>query len=237
MTTARTSPLATAAPFPGCVPPVPAETGAAQPRLCSHLLELSFPEFAHSLACLLARMGYKDVQLMGVTGGRGRNAYGGFDLQATARHGLTRSLLLAQVKQYRHPVPRSFVDELRGAMLRHGAQQGLLITTSAFSPAARDAAASAQHILPLRLVEGRELAGLLQEHGIPVGHKDPVEATKKRAAPVPAEAMPITPPLSQVPPVLPLAEPTFLPVPGMTVTVTVKLPEPPTEESFRPRQR
>src|SRR5690242_7335825 len=106
---------------------VPAPSRMTHQQLRNRLLTLPFPEYARCLAHLLTKLGYEDVRLMGATHARGRNAHGGFDLQATAQHGLTRSLLLSQVKQYRQPVPRSFVDELRGAMLRQGAQQGLLL--------------------------------------------------------------------------------------------------------------
>jgi hypothetical protein len=194
-------------------------------QLREQLLALPFPDFARCLARLLGRLGYEETRLMGVTEGRGRNAYGGFDLQATSRHGLSRSLLLAQVKQYRRPVPRSFVDELRGAMLRLGAQQGILLTTATFSPAAREAAASAQHALPIRLVEGDELIRLLLELDIPVGNRAP--------HPVPKSPLPTTPSTRSAtvlppPPNTATAPPRKAPPaaePGMTISVIVTVPD------------
>jgi hypothetical protein len=61
------------------------------------------------------------------------------------------------------------VDELRGTMLRLGAQQGLLVTTSTFAPATREAVSAAQHALPIRLIDGRELCALLARHGVEIG--------------------------------------------------------------------
>ena len=61
-------------------------------------------------------------------------------------------------------MPRSFVDELRGAMLRLGASQGLLVTTGTFSASAIEAAQAAQYAAPVRLMDGPELARLLRAH-------------------------------------------------------------------------
>jgi hypothetical protein len=154
-------------------------------RARERLLALSFPEFARCIARLLERMGYRDVRLMGTT--QGRNAHGGLDLSATLPNDLTQALVAAQVKQYRGPVPRVCVDELRGTMLRLGAQQGLLVTTSSFAPAAREAASAAQFSLPVRLMDGGELAALLALHGveIPEQEKRSDEATHREPASVP----------------------------------------------------
>ena len=62
--------------------------------------------------------------------------------------------------------PALFVDEIRGAMIRTGARHGLLITTSTFSQAAQEAAASVQRSFPVRLIEGTELTRLLHHFGI-----------------------------------------------------------------------
>lgn len=134
--------------------------------LLSCLTALPFADFARLLARLLGEMGYEDVRLMGATHGRGRNHHGGLDLQASLAGGLSRSLVIAQVKQYREPVPRTYVDELRGTMLRLGAQQGLLFTTSTFAPAALEAVQAAQHSAPVRLINGEQLVDLLLVHGL-----------------------------------------------------------------------
>ena len=125
----------------------------------TRLQDVPSPAFALMIGRLLRRMGYRDVRVLGA--GRGRNKHGGIDFRATAGAGLTQTVVVGQVKQYSSPVPRCFVDELRGAMLRLGAQHGLLITTSSFAAATCEAAASGQFALPVRLVDGHELADLL----------------------------------------------------------------------------
>jgi hypothetical protein len=128
------------------------------------LLDMPFPEFARTVARMLETLGYANVQAMKAMHGhgKGRNAHGGYDLRMFTPTRLARGLVIAQVKQYRSSVPRSFVDELRGTMLRLGATQGLLITTGTFSASAVEAAQSAQHAAPVRLVDGQELARLLR---------------------------------------------------------------------------
>ena len=131
------------------------------------LLALPFPAFALTVSQLLRCLGYEGVTLRGVTGKKGRNSYGGLDIEATLLKGLTRSRVICQLRQYdTQPVPRQSVDVLRGTMLRMGADQGLLVTTSGFSPAAIEAAQAAQHAAPVRLIDDCELAMLLLRHNI-----------------------------------------------------------------------
>lgn len=134
-----------------------------------NLLNLPFSVFACSVARLLVHLGYEDVSIKRPLHqrGKGRNSSGGFDIEAYLTNGLSRSCVIAQVKQYDRPVPRAFVDELRGTMLRHGAQQGILFSSSTFSAAAQEASRAAQS-LPVRLVEGRELARLLRVTEVPI---------------------------------------------------------------------
>lgn len=142
------------------------------------LLTLPFPAFVRTVCVLLTRLGYQNVGTVKPMHrkGRGRNAHGGLDIEAYLPQGLTRTRVIAQVKQYSRPVPRSFVNELRGTMLRHGAQQGLLITTATFSPTAREAASALSDTLPIQLVDGAELMRLLLEHSIPM-HVPQVDST------------------------------------------------------------
>ena len=142
-------------------------TSPATRRVRARLLSLPFPAFALTVSHLLRRLGYEGVTLRGVTGSKGRNSYGGLDIEATLLRGLTRSRVICQLRQYdTESVPRQSVDVLRGAMLRMGADQGLLVTTSGFSPAAVEAAQAAQHVAPVRLIDGNELAMLLLQHNL-----------------------------------------------------------------------
>ena len=133
--------------------------------LKDELLSLSFHAYEECLRQLLVALGYADVKLMGCRVGSRKTTHGGLDVRAYTEVGVTRVSIVAQVKQYTQPVPRRFVDELRGAMLRAGAGQGILITTSTFSQAARKAVAT-DRTAPIRLIEGDELVSLLIQNRI-----------------------------------------------------------------------
>ena len=64
------------------------------------------------------------------------------------------------------------VDELRGACLRSGAAEALLVTTSGFSEVVRRSAAArdpaAAPVAPVHLIDGQELLGLLIRHRLGV---------------------------------------------------------------------
>lgn len=130
------------------------------------LQEMPASQFTALIMQLIKAMGYPNVSRVKPTLGRGRSSYGGFDLIAHLPTDLTRTMLIAQVKQYRRPVRRSFVDELRGAMLRCGARHGLMISTSTFSQAAQAAVLEGQRSFPIRLIAGEELARLLHSFGL-----------------------------------------------------------------------
>ncbi len=158
---------------------------ATRNRLREQLLQLSPSAFEHLIARLLEACGYGRVQLLNASSGElpqslgfGRRAAqtGGADLRALSSNGLSHTMTLVQVKQYRIPVSRRFVDELRGAMLRTGAQQGLLLTTSSFYGPAYTAVhgEGAEGIAPVRLVDGEELLNLLIQHHLGVREIDSV---------------------------------------------------------------
>lgn len=176
-------------------PAYPADTtGAGEPSpangaLLAAIEGLSYGAFCLLLRRLLHRSGYSSVHPLGrlfrpdgaadgpPPPGDGFDPYrfnprhGGLDLAALSHTDLATSLTLVQAKQYKGPVPRRFVDELRGAMHRLGADQGLLVTTSHFSALARDAA-SQSHLRPVRLVDGPRLAALLSTRGLGVTGPD-----------------------------------------------------------------
>jgi restriction endonuclease Mrr len=133
----------------------------------AELQQMPFPLFARLIADLLQSLGYEEVSFMKPMHlrGKGRNAHGGYDIRAFQSSKLSRSMVIAQLKQYRRPLPRLGVDELRGTMVRVGASHGLLITSGMVSPSAREAVQTGQHIAPVRLIDGIELASLLAEQG------------------------------------------------------------------------
>ncbi len=159
--------------------------GETRSQLREQLLHLSPSAFEQLIARLLEACGYGRVQLLSASSGelpqslgfaRRAALTGGADLRALSSNGLSRVMTLVQVKQYRTPVSRRFVDELRGAMLRTGAQQGLLLTTSSFYGPAYTAVhgEGAEGIAPVRLVDGEELLNLLLKHRLGVQEDDSV---------------------------------------------------------------
>jgi len=137
-------------------------------RLDEELRALSVRGFERLVAQLLRASGYEDVRILrdhtkARRSRKGRTSHGAADLTASLKSEFGVIKVLVQVKQYERPVSRRFVDELRGALLRTQARQGLLITTGAFSPAARNAALE-DHIGPIHLLDGARLRALLVTH-------------------------------------------------------------------------
>jgi len=152
----------------------PAEQRLAD-RLHCRLLDLDFPAFAFCVCRLLEALGYQDVRLAGRREWKGYNkpGGGGYDLEAALPGSLSSRRLIAQIKQFDGlRVHQRSVDELRGACLRVGAAEALLITTSAFSKVARAGAAAPggadSPVAPVRLMDGDELTALLIRHRIGV---------------------------------------------------------------------
>lgn len=131
------------------------------------LRQMEYAAFEQVMKRLLYKSGYLSVHLIGRNHRPDLKPTGGLDLSARSMTELTSVLTIAQVKQYRGAVPRRFVDELRGAMLRLGAEQGLLLTLSRFSLAAR-AATVESNLAPVKLIEGEEVLDLLFAYRIGV---------------------------------------------------------------------
>ncbi|HEY3412820.1 MAG TPA: restriction endonuclease [Armatimonadota bacterium] len=134
-------------------------------EILSRLSRLSYRALEECIAQLIGRLGFQDTTVLGRAHLRQRTSHGGYDLRAAHRTGITTALTVIQLKQYERPVGRRFVDELRGAMLRANAAQGILVSLSSFSQTAVRAA-SAANAVPVRLIGGEELATLLARHGV-----------------------------------------------------------------------
>ena len=132
-------------------------------RLCT----LPFDAFTLTIAQLLDKLGYQDIQPAGRTDWKGRNRAGGIDLTASYVSAAGKRNIAFQLKQF-HPTQRLFqraVDELRGVCLRQGAAEGMLITTSGYSPTITGTQGT---VAPLYLMGGEELALLLRQYRIGV---------------------------------------------------------------------
>ncbi len=73
--------------------------------------------------------------------------------------------MAVQVKRWRTNVQAPTVQQVRGSLGTH--DQGLIITTSDFSPGARTEA-ERPNAVPVALMSGEQLVGLLVEHDIGV---------------------------------------------------------------------
>lgn len=69
--------------------------------------------------------------------------------------------IIIQAKRYTNLVDVSAVRDLYGAVINEGAIKGILVTTSSYGPDSYSFAKDK----PLTLLAGRELLGLLEQHG------------------------------------------------------------------------
>lgn len=144
-------------------------------RLRRRLLALDYPAFAQCVCALLEALGYEETRPAGRRAWKGYNrpGGGGYDLEAVLPGGMAPRRAVAQIKQFDAlAVYQRSVDELRGACLRAGAAEALLVTTSTFSDVVRKQAASLDRVsalvAPVRLIDGQELLGLLIRHRLGV---------------------------------------------------------------------
>lgn len=133
-------------------------------QLYERLQRLPFPAFVECVSHTLEACGYTGVETHR-TGRKGKNAGGGWDLDATLNSGLSSGRALVQVKHSpgQKLVQCRCVDELRGATLRTGAGEGILVTSGSFSPIAVKAAAGCSSP-PVHLLDGERLAELMRRH-------------------------------------------------------------------------
>ena len=154
-------------------------------QLLDRLVTLPFAALMGCVRDLLAAEGYTNVRLSGRVGYRGRNKEGGYDLEAflpspldtdaQTGGGVLRRRVLVQVKQF-EPGTRVYqrtLDALRGACLRTGAIESVLITTSDFSSVVRNAEANLRRhggdaVAPVHLLNGSALVDRLIRHEIGV---------------------------------------------------------------------
>ena len=133
-------------------------------ELLERILGLKGDEFEDLIGILLDNIGYEDVQVVG------RSGDGGIDVVGTLRNGITEMKLAIQAKRWRGRVGPDVVRSLRGGLFRHGAAQGVVITTSSFTKKAKEESVPPpQGGVPwITLIDGRLLVDLMIEHGVGV---------------------------------------------------------------------
>ena len=112
-------------------------------------------EFEDLVAELLRRMGFVDVSLTPRVGD------GGIDVRGALQVSTIRLRMAIQAKRWAENVGRPVVQQLRGSLGAH--EQGLIITTSDFTPTAREEA-ERPDASPVALMNGEELAAQLAKH-------------------------------------------------------------------------
>jgi restriction system protein len=130
--------------------------------LRKRLLGLKPKEFEEMIGLLLVEMGFEDIEVVGRTGD------GGIDVRAMLVVGdVIRIRMAIQAKKWKlgNNVQAPDVQRVRGSLGTH--DQGLIITTSDFSPGARREAERADAV-PVALMNGEQLALLLAEHEVGV---------------------------------------------------------------------
>jgi restriction endonuclease Mrr len=135
--------------------------------LTEQLLTLPFEAFERVICSLLPAMGYHSARIVSRKHFKGRHEAAGADLIGLVTAGSTEVPVYVMVKQFRRPVQRRFVDELRGAMVRQGVTRGLIVTTGMF-PSGTQEAARAVSGSTIGLIDGAELCSLLVQHRIGV---------------------------------------------------------------------
>jgi restriction system protein len=129
-------------------------------QLHARLMSITFDEFEDLVGVLLAELGFEEVA---VTPRRGDK---GIDVRGTLVVGeAVRIRMAVQVKRWKDNVQAPIVQQVRGSLGTH--EQGLIITTSDFSPGARREAVRPD-AAPVGLMSGMQLINLLLEHEIEV---------------------------------------------------------------------
>lgn len=131
--------------------------------LRKRLLAMNWGEFEDLIARLLAEMGFEDIEITP------RRGDGGIDVRGTLVVGdVIRTRMAVQVKKWKRNVQAPVVQQVRGSLGTH--EQGLIITTSNFSPGALKEAGRPDAV-PVALMNGEQLVVLLVEHSIGVDRR------------------------------------------------------------------
>ncbi len=135
--------------------------------LRERLLAMKPGEFEELISQLLAEMGFEMVEVTKLSGD------GGIDVRGTLVVGdVVRIKMAVQVKKWKlkNNIQAPVVQQVRGSLGAH--EQGLIITTSDFSPGAVKEAAQADKTT-IALMNGEQLVMLLMGHGIGVHRSTP----------------------------------------------------------------
>ena len=141
--------------------------------LLERVRRLDYRSFVECVRQTLAASGFHGVVSRRV-GMKGKNAGGGWDIEAHRGKGIAQENILVQVKRNTEPVQARYVDELRGAAMRSASTEAMIVTDGSFSPAALKAASEGR-MVSIHLVDGEHLAGLMRSRwmGVRRSSNDP----------------------------------------------------------------
>jgi restriction system protein len=129
-------------------------------KLHKKLFALKPAEFEELIGQLLAEVGFEEIEVTK------RSNDGGIDVRGLLVVGEVIKIRMAvQAKRWKkgNNIQKPIVQQIRGSLGVH--EQGLIITTSDFSPGARKEALRPDAV-PVALMNGEELVALLVEHKI-----------------------------------------------------------------------
>lgn len=129
-------------------------------QLHARLMAMPWGEFEELIGKVLAKLGFVEVEVTP------RRSDKGIDVRGTMVIGdAVRIRMAVQVKRWKDNVHSPTVQQVRGSLGTH--EQGLIITTSSFSPGARKEAVRLD-AAPVGLMNGEQLINLLLEKEIGV---------------------------------------------------------------------
>ena len=128
--------------------------------LLRRVLEGSPADFENLVDTLLKKMGFDGVGVTPRTGDGGVDVRGYFVVAS-----VVRLRIAVQAKRWTGNVGSPVVQQMRGSLGAH--EQGLIITTSDFTPAAKEEAERAD-ASPVALMNGDQLARLMARHEVGV---------------------------------------------------------------------
>lgn len=139
---------------------IEAHNDSVRRRLHEKLHVIDPTAFEELVGQLLIALGFTDVTVTT------RQNDGGIDVRGTLVVGdVIRTRMAVQVKRWKANIQTPTVQQVRGSLGSH--EQGLIITTSDFSPGAR-LEAERPDATPVGLMDGQQLVKLLVEHGLGV---------------------------------------------------------------------
>ncbi len=145
---------------PGLAADIAAHNAEVRKALHTKLMTMEPHEFETLVGLLLDRLGFVEVVVTKPAGDDGVDVFG-----TLVVGDVVRTRMAVQVKRWKANVQSPVVQNVRGSLGAH--DQGLIVTTSDFSPGAREEAAKPDRV-PVALMNGKELVALLLEHQIGV---------------------------------------------------------------------